>query len=99
MLLSIVVSATAATSTGGCNEPSYTFNSAYRTNQALADESTNVGAAGDPTATQSQSLKDCLAKQKAKNSAMSTADMAKACEAQKDSADNPKDSQATSPKQ
>jgi hypothetical protein len=67
--------------------------------QALADESTNVGAAGDPTATQSQSLKDCLAKQKAKNSAMSTADMAKACEAQKDSADNPKDSQATSPKQ
>jgi hypothetical protein len=67
--------------------------------QALADDSTNVGAAGYPTVTQSQSLKDCLAKQKAKNSAMSTADATKACEAQKDSADIPKDSQATSPKQ
>jgi hypothetical protein len=67
--------------------------------QALADDSTNVGAAGYPTAPQSQSLKDCLAKQRANNSTMSTADMTKACEAQKDSADNPKESQATTPKQ
>jgi hypothetical protein len=71
--------------------------------QAFADDPGNVNAAGAPTATQSQTLKDCLAKQKATNSSMSTAEMTKACAdaqklpVEKDSV-NSKDSQAVSPK-
>ena len=72
--------------------------------QAFADDTTNVTATGDSTTKQSQALKDCLAKQKAKGSTLSTADMTKACTEgqtsplEKDNAAPTNETQTTIPK-
>jgi hypothetical protein len=76
--------------------------------QAFADDakpaSTSASAMSDSTTAQSQTMKDCIAAQKAKDSTKSNADVTKACKdaaklpVEKNSADHPKDSQTTSPK-